>query len=295
MNFFDRVNRMTPAEALVAYLERGKSVFPVGPDKRPRLPWKIYQTGLATPYEVQKWLERGVEALGFPTGAYNSYNVLDADTPEAEEWLREHAPATPLVSRTRRGLHRFYRCGTLQVPTVTGLGPGGIDARGAGGFVICPPSVILGHRYTWEIGSGPVPTLDCMGEQFFRPGLSPSQAVTGGPQGGGRSGGDRGAPDLSYTDDGLVARGCRDVFMRDVVWSLVAGHVRDNGTLPDPEYIAGRAWEIFYERADLSDGKGSYDECLEKAIYAVARVGSGERIIDDDSEIGDAAAYEESF
>ena len=246
---------------------------------------------------MDQWLKRGVEALGFCTGAYNGYNVLDADSPVAEEWLREHAPATPLMQRTRKGLHRFYRVGTLRVPTVKHLSPTGkVDARGEGGYVVISPSTIAGHRYQWEVGSGAVPNLNVMGAGFFQPGRT-SQAGNGGPVGDGDTLGCHhpGSPDLLYDDaTGLIIDG-REGFMCKVIWGLVADHVRDSGTLPDAEYIAGRAWEIFQDRCDLSDGKYAYADCLAKAIYAVARIGSGERVIDDDSEIGDVAAYEEAL
>ena len=322
MNFFERVNAMTPVEALTAYLDHGKTVFPVRPfdldeDRRakaPLVPWKTYQTTCATPYEVRRWIERWPElALGFPTGAYNGYNVLDADTPCAEEWLREHAPATPLVQRTRKGLHRFYRIGSFKVPTVTGIGPvPGIDARGEGGFVVIAPSVIAGHHYQWILDvqhahaehpglDGPdahpdrqVPTLDALGEAFFtRSGTTPGQKGVLRPHGPRNAPSGAFSHDQRYNDDGLVAIGCRDVFMRDVVLGLVASHVRDFGTLPDADYIAARAWEIFCDRADRSDGIPKFEHCLEKAIYTIRRVGDGTLVVDDDSEIGDAAAYEE--
>lgn len=296
MNFFERVNALTPAEALVAYLERGKSVFPVGSDKRPRFPWKPYQTGLATPYEVQRWLTNGIDALGFPTGAYNGFCVLDGDTPAAEAWLHEHAPVTAFTSRTRRGLHRFYRCGTLKIPTVKNLGPGGIDARGEGGFVVCPPSVILGHRYTWEIGSGAVPTLDCMGAEFFRPkrfGSLP-RAGTGGP---GRDGqlepsDHPGSPDWIYDPvTGLIIDG-RESYLCYVVLGVIASYVRDHGRLPPPKTTARCAWDQFCKACDLGDGKWQFGHCEEKVAYALTRVADGTIVIHDDEVIGDEALYE---
>ena len=283
--FLERVNGLTPAEALTAYIERGKSVFPVGPEKRPLVKWLEFQTRVATPDEARCWLDRWPDlALGFITGAINGFNVLDADSEEAERWLRVNAPPTPLTQRTRRGLHRFYRCGQLTVPTTKGLGCGGIDSRGEGGYVVIAPSVIAGHRYRWEIGSidPPVPTLDSLGADFFI-------------GSGGASGGNHGTHlqgQVYDPDTGLIIDG-RESYLTSLVMGVVATFVRRYEYLPEAVDVANEAWGAFTQRADLSDGKYSYGLCLEKAAYAVRRVGAGTiTISDDDGEMGDEERYE---
>ena len=93
VHFLTHVNGLTPPEALLAYLERGKSVFPVGPEKRPLVKWLEFQSRVATPDEARCWLDRWPDlALGFPTGQYNGLNVLDCDAPMAERWLQKHVP-----------------------------------------------------------------------------------------------------------------------------------------------------------------------------------------------------------
>lgn len=277
--FLQQINSMSPTEALRKYLAHGKSVFPVGPDKRPLVRWKTYQTNIALPCEADKWIKLWPDmAIGFPTGAYNEYNVLDADTWKAEDWLRDNAPPTTMIQLTRKGTHRFYRLGAFKVPTVKGIGPlPGIDARGEGGYVVISPSTIAGHKYEWLPGAGRAtpPPLDALGQAFFTPaGTSPAQ----GPRKRahraekGSNGADNGPQ--RYNADGLMYDGREDHITR-VTMGMVSTFLRDYGYLPDPEFIAEEMWRICQKVMDLRDGKYSYDYCVEKARSAIEGVRTG--------------------
>lgn len=94
------------------------------------------------------WAEHPDANVGIATG--HRVDVIDQDGPEgAVSWARgEGWPAVLGVATTRRagGVHRYV--------AATGLGNGakiapGVDYRGAGGYVVAPPSIIEGRRYAW--------------------------------------------------------------------------------------------------------------------------------------------------
>jgi hypothetical protein len=62
-------------------------------------------------------------------------------------------PAT-VESITARGRHLFFKCPDTPVPNSVGKIATGIDVRGAGGYVLAPPSVHpSGKRYYWSVDS----------------------------------------------------------------------------------------------------------------------------------------------
>jgi len=99
------------------------------------------------------WREHPTANIGIATG--HRVDVIDQDGPEgAISWARigraEAWPAVLGVALTVRlegaGVHRYT--------PATGDGNGakiapGIDYRGAGGYVVAPPSIIEGRRYSW--------------------------------------------------------------------------------------------------------------------------------------------------
>ena len=102
-------------------------------------------------YVAGWWREHPTANLGIATG--RRVDVIDQDGPTgALSWARigraEAWPAVLGIVCTPRsgGVHRYVRA--------TGDGNGakvapGIDYRGAGGYVVAPPSVVNGHRYRW--------------------------------------------------------------------------------------------------------------------------------------------------
>jgi len=112
-------------------------------------------TDLAT---IARWWKRWPHSnIGLVTGV--AFDVLDLDGPKALEVLDTAMPADatsyagPCV-RTGRGLHRYYL--PTQLGNRTNLVVKGslIDWRGAGGYVVAPPSVHYeaGNLYEWLEG-----------------------------------------------------------------------------------------------------------------------------------------------
>ena len=129
-DFVRRINAMPVPDALMVYLDADLSVIPLK-GKVPRVTWTPFQHRPPTMDEGRGWLREfpDLDSIGFVTGGINDLVVLDSDNPDAEEWLRDNAPPTGLVSVTRKGFHRFYSPGKITVPTGKGLGPvPGIDS-----------------------------------------------------------------------------------------------------------------------------------------------------------------------
>jgi hypothetical protein len=97
------------------------------------------------------WRVHPTANLGIATG--HRVDVIDQDGPAgARSWLEILAAGTPpevlgIVSTPRDGgVHRYLAA------TGDGNGAGiapGLDYRGRGGYVVAPPSVVDGRRYSW--------------------------------------------------------------------------------------------------------------------------------------------------
>lgn len=79
--------------------------------------------------------------------------VVDCDTAEAADAWLSRAPGTPVVVRTPRGTHFYYR-----LPDGVSFRPGPLAPKvdiktGPGAFVLVPPSTIGESRYLWA-GAG---------------------------------------------------------------------------------------------------------------------------------------------
>jgi len=135
------------------YAAMGLSVIPLRPRpepdpkgeaKRPALPaWKEYQQRRATEAELEAWWHRWPEAgVAIVTGAVSGVVGIDLDNAEAVAWAHETLPPTPMVCRSGRGEHWYYKHPGIPVANGVGVVAGRkIDIRGDGGYLVAPPSV----------------------------------------------------------------------------------------------------------------------------------------------------------
>ena len=82
----------------------------------------------------------------------NRLAVIDIDGPAGVEWIREHQMPMPptWVSVTARGHHYYYRWPQGMRIKTCQIAPK-LEIRGAGAYVIAPPSVHpSGHIYRWD-------------------------------------------------------------------------------------------------------------------------------------------------
>lgn len=190
-----------PLTAALTYLDRGFSVVPIQPrEKKPLVPWEQSQTRRATEDEINTWWSKWPDAnVGIVTGAISGLVVIDLDTPEAKDKLKElfssfDFSAAPR-SRTGKGWQLFFRHSGVTIPNRAGILPG-LDVRGDGGYVVAPPSIHPnGKVYKWEVPiSGELPKLPVElfklisppasnGEHGYRQRFNATQALAGVPEG----------------------------------------------------------------------------------------------------------------
>lgn len=127
--------------AALSYAERGWPVLPLHPEEKAP-DGKLVPRGLhdATCDErtIRAWWEASPRAnIGIRTGG--GIDVLDVDGPRS---LLSDISASPIVPgalvETGRGFHLYFACGGL--PSRAAL-LAGIDVKGAGGYVVAPPSI----------------------------------------------------------------------------------------------------------------------------------------------------------
>ena len=132
------------AEVALYLSEMGFHCIPLN-GKKSLIKWEEFQRRAPTDTELAEWWARWPNAnVGIITGI--QITVLDADTPEAEEFLNSGAiTRTPWHVKTPRGKHYYFRVSeSLKLTNAAG---NGLDARGIGGYVVGPGS----DGYSWEV------------------------------------------------------------------------------------------------------------------------------------------------
>lgn len=126
------------------YLDADISVIPVGMDKIPLIPWKVYQERRATIEEVDAWLRAYPQMqIGLVTGAISKLIVVDVENGGDPSWL----PETATVKTGGGGWHFYYSYvpGVNNKARIKPL----VDIRGDGGYVVAPPSKTTKGAYSW--------------------------------------------------------------------------------------------------------------------------------------------------
>ena len=152
--------------AALAYATRGLSVIPIQPrEKKPLAPWEPSQSRRATEDEINSWWSKWPDAnIGIVTGAISELVVIDLDSAEAKEMLKELFPTFDLAtvprSRTGKGWQLFFKHPGTPIQNRAGIIPG-LDVRGDGGYVVAPPSIHPnGKVYKWQVPlTGELPKL----------------------------------------------------------------------------------------------------------------------------------------
>ena len=149
----------------------GFSIIPIKEgSKKPAVTWRAYQARRATREDLDGWFGNGRPFnIGIVTGDVSGVIVIDCDSPEAVAWAEANLPLTPMMTRTARGQHRFYRHPGRPVRSRARIETGDerikIDVRGDGGYVVAPGSVHeTGHVYemkgNWPDTLDDVPVFD---------------------------------------------------------------------------------------------------------------------------------------
>ncbi|MGO8871660.1 MAG: Mut7-C RNAse domain-containing protein [Acidimicrobiales bacterium] len=177
----DGVRARTPygtSESALEACGRGWSVVPLhnvtagrcscgdpscpAPGKHPRIAWDRLTREAATPDEVERWWRRWPQSnLGLVTGAVSGLVVVDVDprhgggdTLVELESVHGGLPHTVESLTGGGGQHFYFRHPGIRVASRP-VAPG-LDVKGDGGLVVCPPSIhATGRSYVWETGCEP--------------------------------------------------------------------------------------------------------------------------------------------
>jgi hypothetical protein len=145
-----------PLEAPVCTCPRGRQC--TSPGKHPRLPHGVLEAS-SEPAQLGEWWQRWPDAnVGIATGPRSGIYVVDLDGPAAvEAWAATGIPSG-WQSRTGNGVHHVYALAD-DLPNTAGKIAVGIDTRGAGGYIVAPPSVHYRRldRYAWIHRDGTAP------------------------------------------------------------------------------------------------------------------------------------------
>jgi len=132
------------------YIQRGWSVIPLD-GKKAAIKWKEYQNRRTTIGEATHWFGAlgDFQGIGIVTGAVSDLVVIDCDNiDEAKWWWKQHQ--TPMLVRTAKGIHFYYRHPQQEIRNSVKLFDRAIDLRGDGGYVCAPPTIHpSGSEYAW--------------------------------------------------------------------------------------------------------------------------------------------------
>ena len=187
--------------AALSYHKRALSVIPIQPrEKRPLVHWEPYQKQSATEGEIKAWWAKWPDAnVGIVTGAVSGLVVIDLDTMEAKDKLKNLVPGFDFTrvprSRTGKGWQLFFKHPGVTLTNRAGI-ISGLDVRGDGGYVVAPPSIHPnGKQYRWEVPiNGELPVLPVELYRLisspapnagngFRERFNTAQALAGVPEG----------------------------------------------------------------------------------------------------------------
>lgn len=154
----DREARLTAPDALANaarwYAAQGIPVFPLMPgEKKPFPGSRGFKDATTDPAQVNRWWTTHPQAnIGLPTGGL--FDVIDIDGEQGAVSYRELRD-TDVIPRiygkatTGRPCSRHLYIAATGDGNSAGVWPG-IDYRGAGGYVVAPPSKTT-RRYDWEL------------------------------------------------------------------------------------------------------------------------------------------------
>lgn len=147
------VTGLDPAAAARQYAEAGIPVFPCTAGGKRPLTTHGFHDASTNPSQVARWWARWPHAnVGMPTGNASGLEVVDVDVHGAirgfaaferarRERLTDYWAA--LVRTPSGGIHAYYPAVPDQAQPSWQAASAGVDFRGAGGYVVVPPSVVV--------------------------------------------------------------------------------------------------------------------------------------------------------
>lgn len=132
----------------------GLSVIPMNDEKKPMIKWAELQERRPTVSEIVGWVDLWdgePENLAIITGAVSNLCVIDCDSRPAAIWFHKKHGGSPVMVRTRRGIHFYFRHPGQRIANASKIEADGVtyDVRGDGGYVLAPPSLHSAGAYSW--------------------------------------------------------------------------------------------------------------------------------------------------
>ena len=150
-------------EYALAYAARGWRVFPLIP--RGKLPLIAKDAGgrgcldaTTDEAQIRRWWDQSPAAnIGLATGDF--IFALDIDPiHQGDLWLESVTLPETIHQHTGSGGTHYLFSGPVEIPNSAGRIAPGVDIRGAGGYIVAPPSVHPnGRRYSWVDCDGDIP------------------------------------------------------------------------------------------------------------------------------------------
>ena len=136
-------------DAAKLFVGLGISVIPMAAyDKKPKVKWLEFQERLTTVEEIDAWYDCN---LAIVTGLISKLVVVDCESREDAMWFARERGQTPLIVKTRRGFHLYFKHTGERILNAQklkdGTGQPRYDVRGDGGYVVAPPSYFAGYQY----------------------------------------------------------------------------------------------------------------------------------------------------
>jgi len=153
----NNLNATSFLEVALIYCEQfGFSIIPVRPDKKPFVKWEGFQKHRPTVEEIEKWWTKWPDAMiGIVTGSISGIDVVDTDTPKADDELQSYL-SDSFVCPTQRtpggGKHYVFEHAE-GIRNTNDRSPFKFHVRGEGGYFIAAPSQNgTGKGYEWLDG-----------------------------------------------------------------------------------------------------------------------------------------------
>ncbi len=141
-------------KAALHLLKQGRSVIPVGDNKKSLIKWEPYQHARADEEQIRKWWTQFPHAnIGVVTGEKSGMVGLDVDIKNGVDGRKSLGPipTTACVKTPSGGMHYYFKHPGVPVATSAGQIGEGLDMRGDGAYVVVPPSKIGGVEYEWIV------------------------------------------------------------------------------------------------------------------------------------------------
>jgi len=138
------------------YHENGYSLLPLkNNSKLPCIKWKQYQYKRPSLEDILDWFINFNEPnIGLITGDISRLIVIDLDNYSLLPELKKILPDTESTTRVKtKGGYHFYFINNNEhkIKSINNLFNMGIELKGNGRYVVAPPSIVEGHRYSFEV------------------------------------------------------------------------------------------------------------------------------------------------